>query len=266
MIQDHILGVAALAAQLPPALLVLRRQAGRDASFWLVLAVAVAGPFAWVMAQEGGTWRTGFSITLGVTVTVSMALFALVAALSRHGWRLSPLVALYMVCLCGLALAWQHAPEEQLRSLAHPAWMHTHIVVSVITYALVTLAGVAALAAILQERALKAKRPNRLTRLLPSVADSEVLLVRLLGLGEGVLALGLVTGMGLQYRESGSLLVFDHKTVLTVAAFAVIGGLLVAHYRFGVRGRLAARIVMVAYLLLTLGYPGVKFVTDVLMS
>ena len=31
-------------------------------------------------------------------------------------------------------------------------------------------------------------------------------------------------------------------------------------------GRRAARYVLVAYLLLTLGYPGVKFVTDVLLA
>jgi ABC-type uncharacterized transport system permease subunit len=42
--------------------------------------------------------------------------------------------------------------------------------------------------------------------------------------------------------------------------------LLVAHYRSGMRGRRAARVVLLAYLLLTLGYPGVKFVTDVLMA
>jgi ABC-type uncharacterized transport system permease subunit len=53
---------------------------------------------------------------------------------------------------------------------------------------------------------------------------------------------------------------------LTIAAFVVIGGLLVCHYGSGVRGKMAARIVLLAYLLLTLGYPGVKFVTDVLMA
>jgi ABC-type uncharacterized transport system permease subunit len=90
--------------------------------------------------------------------------------------------------------------------------------------------------------------------------------VGLLQVGEGVLALGLVTGMALQYRETGEIVVLNHKTILTIAAFVVIGGLLVCHYGSGVRGKMAARIVLLAYLLLTLGYPGVKFVTDVLMA
>lgn len=78
--------------------------------------------------------------------------------------------------------------------------------------------------------------------------------------------MGLVTGMALQYRETGEIVVLNHKTILTIAAFVVIAGLLVCHHGSGVRGKLAARIVLLAYLLLTLGYPGVKFVTDVLMA
>ena len=128
------------------------------------------------------------------------------------------------------------------------------------------LAAVAALAATLQDRALKTKRPTGLTARLPSVADCEFLVVRLLVVSEGVLALGLSTGMASRYLESGVLATFDHKTILTMTAFLVIGALLFAHFRSGVRGRRAARVVLLAYLLMTLGYPGVKFVTDVLMA
>ena len=42
--------------------------------------------------------------------------------------------------------------------------------------------------------------------------------------------------------------------------------LLIADRRTGVRGRRAARYVLLAYLLLTLAYPGVKFVTDVVLA
>ncbi len=58
----------------------------------------------------------------------------------------------------------------------------------------------------------------------------------------------------------------DHKTVFTVGAFVMIGGLLITQARYGMRGRRAARIVLLAYLLLTLAYPGVKFVSDVLIG
>ena len=111
-----------------------------------------------------------------------------------------------------------------------------------------TIAAVAALAAMLQERALEGKRPSLATRMLPSVADCDQLMVRLLIISEIVLSVGLATGMALQYGDSGRLLVLDHKTILTATAFAVIGALLVAHYRTGLRGRKAARFVLLAYL------------------
>ena len=266
MTEDMMFSLSAVAALVPSTLVALRRDRGRDAVYWMVLAVAVAGPLAWVVAQMSGAWRTGLSTTLWVTVAASMALFAVVAAVHRQAWRLTPLMAPYMLGIGVLATIWQHAPQKPLGAAAPAGWIEVHIVVSVATYGLVTIAAVAALAAFLQERALKAKRPTALTRLLPSMADCESLMVRLLVLGAVVLALGLATGMATQFEETGAVLEFDHKTILTVTAFAVIGGLLVAHFRSGVRGRMAARFVLLAYLLLTLGYPGVKFVTDVLMA
>ena len=44
--------------------------------------------------------------------------------------------------------------------------------------------------------------------------------------------------MALQYRESGQLLPINHKTVLTLAAFVVIGALLIAQ-TLGGRARTA---------------------------
>ncbi len=266
MSENLLFGLSTVAAMAPAAILPWRREAGRDALYWLLLAVAVAGPLAWVASQMSGVWLTGLSATLWVTVAASMALFAAIAVISPEAWRLTALLAPYMICIGLLAIVWQQAPGKPIAEAAPSGWIQVHILVSVTTYALVTIAAVAALAAFLQDRALKTKRPTALSRHLPSVADAESLLVRLLVLGEIVLALGLATGMATQYGETGSLLAFNHKTVLTLTAFAVIGALLAAHYRSGVRGRMASRVVLLAYLLLTLGYPGVKFVTDVLIS
>ncbi len=263
-----LFGLSALVALLPVSVASVKRgKGGRDTLYWLLLAVAVAGPAVWATVQMSGSWRTGLSTTLWVTVAASMAVFAGAAGAIRHAWRLTPLVGPYMVVLCLFALALQSAPAPRAMDLdTLGGWVTVHIWVSVLTYALVTIAALAALGAFLQERALKTKRPNALTHLLPSVIDCEQLLVRLLGLGEVVLGLGLITGMGSQYADTGQVLAIDHKTILTFTAFVVIGGLLFAHYRTGVRGKLAARFVLLAYLLLTLGYPGVKFVTDILLA
>ena len=90
--------------------------------------------------------------------------------------------------------------------------------------------------------------------------------MRLLAASATVLAVGILSGMATQYLETGAVLAFTHKIAFTILTFAVLVALLWAHYRTGLRGRRAARWVLLAWLLLTLAYPGVKFVTDVLLA
>jgi ABC-type uncharacterized transport system permease subunit len=54
--------------------------------------------------------------------------------------------------------------------------------------------------------------------------------------------------------------------LLSLLTLVLVIGLLAAHQRSGLRGRRAARLVLVAYILLSLAYLGVKFVTDVLIG
>ena len=266
MTDTLIFSLTALISLIPASVLIRRGENRKDLVFWAVSAAAVAGTWSWVFVQLSGAWDKGFAITLWVTIAASLGIFVILSLVSRQGWRLVFLVAPYLFIIGLLALFWQQAPTHPLSQGGVTAWVGVHIALSVLTYGLVTLAAVAALGAFLQERALKRRKPTTLTHQLPSVTDCESLLVRLLLWGEGVLGLGLITGIGASYTTTGTFLTLDHKTILTLAAFAVIGALLFVHHRTGMRGRKAARIVLLAYLLLSLGYPGVKFVTDVLIG
>jgi ABC-type uncharacterized transport system permease subunit len=266
MITSLALNIAALLALLPAAGLSFRRAGRPDPLFYALLALGVLGPGLWVATQADGPWHTGFAMSLWLTIAATMALFLALTLATRHAWQLTPLLVPYLVILAVAALIWQQAPERPMPGAVPAGWLDAHIVFAVATYGLLTIGAVAGLAVFLQERALKAKRPTLLTRLLPPVTESEALEVRLLAASEAVLALGLASGMAAAHFLGGRLLPLDHKTVLSVAAFVVIGLLLIARRRSGIRGRRAARWVLVAYLLLTLAYPGVKFVTDVLMT
>lgn len=262
-----VLNIVALLALLPAALVALRAGEGRSAQFRLCLALAVAGPALWGYSQMSAQWLTSLSAALWVSIAATAALFAVLAHATAQGWRLAPLLMPFLAALGLLAslVQWVEAAPP-LSGQVPAAWLDLHIVVSVLTYALLTLAAVASLATFLQERALKHKAPTQLTRMLPSVADGETLAGRLLLASEAVLGLGLATGMATQYFETGAVLVLSHKTLLSLLAFVLIGLLLVGHRVCGVRGRVAARVVLLAYLLLTLAYPGVKFVTQVLVT
>jgi ABC-type uncharacterized transport system permease subunit len=267
MAGSTILNIAALIALIPAAVLPLHREATRpDLLFWAAVAVALAGPGAYSLVLLGGGWPTGLAPALWLSIAVSMAVFAVLAMTSREGWRLRPLLLPYLILLGLIATVWGRVPAQGVLVAAPDAWLDVHIAVSVATYGLCTLAAMAAAAAFLQERALKNKRPTALSRVLPSISDASLLQVRLLAVSEAVLAMGIATGMARDYLSSGRLFHFDHKTLLAVLAFLVIGALLIVHHRSGLRGQRAARLVLLAYLLLTLAYPGVKFVTDVLIG
>jgi ABC-type uncharacterized transport system permease subunit len=197
-----------------------------------------------------------------------LATYLIVAAVSRDGWRLAPLVGVYATFTAGLSLliALASTTRDAVPADLPAAWFTIHVTTAVVTYALVTLAAIAALAAFIQDKALKTKQPTRLSRLLPSLAGCEALSLRLLAVGVAVLAAGLATGVAIEYVTRGDVLPVNHKTVLTLAAFVVLAALLAAQYGTGMRGRKAVRIVLLGYLLLALGYPGVKFVTDVLLA
>lgn len=263
-----LLNLSALIALLPASLAAQRKLAARDTIFWLLLGVAIAGPGLLLVANSFDGWHSDLSTALWTTITTSLLLFAIISAVIRDAWRLSALFTPYMFIFGLFAAAWAtlNTGTNTVPANLLSGWVGLHIVASITTYGLITIGSVAALAAIFQERALKAKKQTPLVHTLPSLADCDGMVMRLLSLGEAVLTLGLLSGIALEISNTGALFSFNHKTILTLTAFVVIGCLLFAHFKFGLRGRKAARLVLLGYLLLTLGYLGVKFVTDVLLA
>ncbi len=263
-----ILNLSALITLLSASLAAQRKLAAPNVSFWLFLSAAIAGPFLLLVTNSTDGWHSDLSTALWATITVSLLLLAIISALIADFWRLSVLFIPYMFILglfaAALATINTNLIVEPNNTISN--WIALHIVVSITTYGLITLGSVAALAAILQERALKAKKQTLYLRALPSLSDCDSMVIKVLSLGEAVLIIGLLSGMALQISETGFLFSFNHKTVLSLTAFTVIACLLYAHFKFGLRGRKAARLVLLSYLFMTLGYLGVKFVTDVLLT
>ncbi len=260
----------ALSAQFPVLALAWRRQSDRDLIFWLLLAAAFLGPFLWSITAHALAWRTELNAALWTTIAATWGFYTFLCVYERGAWRLIVIIAPILSIMAVLAIIWsgqnEQAPTAKLPSAAQGAGLGLHIFVSVATYGLLTIASAAGLAGMIQDRTLKSKQPTVRSRNLPALSDCDAMMFRLLGLAEVVLALGIVSGMTLQFQETRQILFFDHKTILTLIAFSLIAALLVTHRLHGVRGRKAARWVLSAYLCLTLGYPGVKFVTDVILN
>jgi len=267
------LGFAALAAHVPALIHVWRRTSAESPKaipmvlFWMVLLVAIAGSAGTIGLQMMDGWHGGIASTIWISVAASLFAFGVCTVISADTARLSPLMFPYMALLTALALLLTSSdPGTAQYQSGIDAWLGIHIVVSISTYAVVTVAAIAGLAAFLQERALKTKSTRGFVRHLPALAFSDRMTVRLLAAGELILGLGIASGFAQSVAAGASGPTFDHKTILSILAFAVIGMILWSHHKFGLRGQRAARGVLLAYLLLTLGYPGVKFVQDVLLN
>ena len=258
------LSIAALVGLLPVTIQSFRPQTERRMLFWCSLAVAVAGCAALTIVTFSTGWRTGFAPALWATITTTLVIFVPVSAFCREGHKLASGLLPYLIVLGILAVIWQNQPERPLTS-APTIWVLLHIGFSLATYAVLTLAAIAGLSALIQERSLKTKRETILTAAFPTLSASEALEARLLGYSAAILVVGLLTGMTIHYLQTGSLFDISHKALLSILTLVIVVVLLIARKVSGLRGQKAARLALLAYLMLTLAYPGVKFVTDILL-
>ncbi|WP_051284451.1 cytochrome C assembly family protein [Nisaea denitrificans] len=260
-----LLNMSALLALVPVGLFSLRSPQRTGGLFWCLLSVAAAGPLLFVVVSVGTAWRSDLAMALWLAVCASLLIYLPLCWLRPEARGLTVLLVPYLFLLTLIATIAGAAPHVVLNEGLPGTWFSAHIAVALATYALLTLAAITGLAIFVKERALKLKRSaSGIAPALPSVADSEKLQSQLLGAAVIVLLCGLATGAALQNYLTGHVLEFDHKTVLSLVTLAILAVLWLVNSRFGMRGRTVSRLVLIAYLLLTLAYPGVKFVAEVL--
>jgi len=139
-----------------------------------------------------------------------------------------------------------------------------HVAFALLGYGILSIAAVLAILLALQERALRHRRFNGLVRALPPLTLTESMVFQLIGVGFVLLTLTLISGILFVDNLFAQHLI--HKTVLSIAAWAVFGTLLFGRWRYGWRGRRAVRLILVGMVLLLLAYFGSQFVLEVLLK
>tara|TARA_R110002110_G_scaffold184524_6_gene391272 strand:- start:56 stop:856 length:801 start_codon:yes stop_codon:yes gene_type:complete len=265
MTEESLFNLVALIGFAPLIVVSLRTEATTRAVMFALLGATAAGVSSTFIHHIESGWRADLGNALLATVASTLVLAAAISLfrplMNRYLFLLVPY--LFVLCCLGIALAGTSPISASYH--ATDISVPVHIGFSLATYAMLTLAAMAALGATLKERALKLRRSGSLASRLPAVADSESFLILLLTGAEVLLLAGLMTGSILSFDRAGVAFPLDHKTLLSVLAFLVIGALIILHRSVGMRGKLAARLVLIAWILLTLGYPGVKFVTELLL-
>lgn len=243
----------------------LGRRVPVGAAILLVCAVLLAS--AGIVQSVVGGWHSDFATSLRITVFATVLMGGIAWwFVWPGGMGLHALLAPYAIGILGLAwLLGIFSVHEDVTSVGGP-WLITHIIVAVLSYAAITLAAIAGLSVTLSAYVLKHRRePNALEAALPSVVEAETMQDRLLLIGGLVLGVGLATGVSLNIVDGLPAINWTHKTFLLIGAFLLIAAILTARRLFDIRGRIAARAVLIAFLLVTLGYPGVKLIVDIVM-
>jgi len=214
--------------------------------------------YANIVSDQG--LRLGFFDAASLVAWVA-ALILIIGATRRPldnlGLLVLPLAALLIVP----SMIW---PETRPASAERTLGTEVHVLVSVLAFALLTIAACQALLLAYQERRLDRKRPGGLMHILPPLKIQEQLLFQLIALGFFLLTLSLATGVAFVADMLAQHLA--HKTMLSVIAWLIFGVLLWGRRRYGWRGRTAVRLSLAGFTVLGVAYFGSKLVLELVLE
>lgn len=141
--------------------------------------------------------------------------------------------------------------------------LRLHVTVSILAYAMLTLAAIQALLLAFLDKKLRSHHPGGVARTLPPLQTMESLLFEMIGLGFVLLSVSLLSGF--LYLDDMFAQHVVHKTLLSIIAWIVFAALLWGRYRFGWRGQTAIRWTLSGFVLLMLAYFGSKAVLELIL-
>ncbi len=197
-----------------------------------------------------------------LAATVSwMMLGLLVIGNLRSQVKLLIMVMLAVGALTQALAQW--LPSERLFSLVGNPAAVIHILTSLLAYSFLALAALQAILVWRLDYRLKHLRPPS-HPFIPPLMAMEQLLFQLLLLGFIVLSISIAVGFIYleDYMASQTL----HKLVLSIASWMLFSLLLLGHWKFGWRGKQAAKWTLIAFAVLALGSFGTWMVTTLILG
>lgn len=234
-----------------------------DPPWWALAAGAVAllahAGLLFIPALAGKALSTNFFHALSLVAWAMATVMTITSAQSRARVLLAMIWPIALLSAVAGTLNPATAPD------AISGWqIRLHVVIALSAYALLSIAALQALVVAWQERSLRRKHLSATLRALPPLSAMEELLFQYIIAGFALLTLTVL---------SGALFIDDwmaqhlvHKTVLTLFAWVVFGGLIFGRWRFGWRGRTAVNWTLVGMGVLLLAFFGSKFVLEIVIG
>jgi len=230
-----------------------------------IMAVAITLNI-WAIHLLGSLTADGINFTLATGAATLILLIHAIYSIGilRHGIQglglfLLPITAIPLFLIPVL-------PEAHT-----PNWIHTsslletsHLLLSLVAYAILTLAALHAAMQIMLDRALKKKQISFLVQALPSLISIERHMFAQVKLATILIGASILTGLSWQWVEFQQFALFTHKVLLALFAFGVLVLLQIKRQLASWSTRIASRAVLTAYALLLLAYFGVQFIKTML--
>lgn len=198
---------------------------------------------------------------ISTLITLSISFVVLISSLRKPldilFLGLFPLAILSIVA--SLAIRSDYPPTKMSLTLA------SHVLISILAYSLITIAALQAGFLAYQDHQLKHGHAGGLIRKFPSLQDMESFLFELVWVGQMLLTLTIATAF-LFFDDIWGVDGVIHKTVFSILAWVVFAVLLWGRHQLGWRGRTAIRGTLGGFALLIIGFYGVKFALEFLIS
>lgn len=270
MMNNHLIGICAVVLYATSAGMLFRKVAANKTNdtesprlYSFVWVIAVAAALVHALMLINSTFKSSginlaffnsLSVTTWFTVTITL-LLNVGRPVINLGLILFPMSAITLLLSIIFTSNSAGTIEPELQ------W---HVLISVIAYALLTIAAGQSVLVSLQDKRLHSHRPGGFLRALPPLAVMETVLFQLLVATFLTLSLALVTGIIFLDDIFAQRLV--HKTVLSIGAWLILAVLLIGQLRWGWRGQKAAAMTIGAFASLLLGYFGSKFVIELILG
>jgi ABC-type uncharacterized transport system permease subunit len=246
------------------ALHAARREAPRAAFHEPVLylsAAALAAHGAWL----ADTLQPGGALSLGLADSASLMGLAVGAGgllcVFAPRFRTVAATCLGIAALLAAGTGSLPAPHE----IATGGWpLAVHVVLAMGSAGMFAVAAVLVAMLAAQDAALRAGRAGGWLATLPPGESLERALFSVIGIGTAALTVAILAGLLFVTDLFAQHLV--HKTVLALIAWAIFAWLLAGRWRFGWRGRKAARYTIAGFVVLAVAYFGSKFVLEILLG
>jgi cytochrome c-type biogenesis protein CcsB len=243
----------------------LKERGARLGRMFLLIGVVLhlAG-FGMRYAAAGYTPVTNLFESLSFLALVIVAAF--LATELRYNLRVMGAFVAPIAFLFSFFSAFQKGEIQQLRPALDSPWLPIHVIVLFIGYAFFAVAFGAGIMYLLQEREVKGKHLGALFKRLPSLDVLDDVNYRCLTIGFPLLTVGIITGAIWAELAWGTYWSWDPKETASLATWLLYAALLHGRLTIGWRGRKAAILAIVGFLLVVFTFLGVNLLLGGLHS